>query len=166
GLRKSRAYLQSTYAANGENGKRARFKKGHEPWNKGLKGWKAGGRSKRTRFKRGHAPHNTHPIGTVVADRDGYLKRKVRNDIRPGMSRRNWVYLHIEKWERHRGPVPKGYAVVFKNGDKTDIRIGNLECISRQELMRRNTVHRLPKELANVVQLLGALNRQINARTT
>lgn len=166
GLRKSKAYLKSTYAANRENGKRARFPKGHVPWNKGMKGWQAGGRSKQTRFKRGHAPHNTVPVGTVVTDADGYLKRKVRADIRPGQSRRNWVYLHVAKWERYRGPVPKGHAVVFKNGDKTDIRIANLECISRQELMRRNTVHRLPKGLAKAVQLIGALNRQINARAT
>lgn len=30
--------------------------------------------------------------------------------------------------------------------------------------MRRNTVHNLPPELAKVVQLRGAINRQINKR--
>jgi hypothetical protein len=169
GLRKSAEYLASPAACrlrrDGNVGTHHRFPKGHRPWNAGKKGWKAGGRSAETRFKRGQPPHNSVPIGTVVTDADGYMKRKVRDDAPPGMSRRNWVYLHIEKWEKRRGPVPKGHAVVFKDGDKTNLRIRNLECIPRTELMRRNTVHNLPKEIALAVQLVGALNRQINART-
>jgi hypothetical protein len=67
-------------------------------------------------------------------------------------------------WEAANGPLPAGHAIAFKNGDKTDIRLENLECIARRELMARNTVHNLPKPLAQAIQLLGALNRQINTK--
>jgi hypothetical protein len=40
-----------------------------------------------------------------------------------------------------------------------------VELISRRELMARNTFHALPPPLAQMVQLRGVLNRQINARS-
>jgi hypothetical protein len=55
-------------------------------------------------------------------------------------------------------------VIVFKDKNREHIEIENLECISRRDLMLRNTVHRLPKELVQVVQLKGALQRQINNR--
>jgi len=56
-------------------------------------------------------------------------------------------------------------VVIFRNADHADIRLENLELITRRELMLRNSVHNLPKPLAQAVQLLGALNRQIRRRT-
>jgi hypothetical protein len=45
------------------------------------------------------------------------------------------------------------------------ITLGRLELISRAENMRRNSYHtRYPKEVAQLIQLRGALNRQINKR--
>lgn len=73
--------------------------------------------------------------------------------------------MHLIVWEEANGPLPRGYAVTFVNGDKRDIQIGNLALISRRDLMARNTVHNLPEPLAKTVQLLGALNRQIRRRT-
>jgi hypothetical protein len=59
-----------------------------------------------------------------------------------------------------------GHAVAFKNGDKSDIRIENLECITRSESddhgIRSRTCR---KTLASAIQLLGAVQRQINKRT-
>lgn len=40
----------------------------------------------------------------------------------------------------------------------------SVELITRQELMKRNTLHRYPKPIAQLIQLRGALNRQINKR--
>lgn len=43
--------------------------------------------------------------------------------------------------------------------------LDKLECITFRENMRRNTVHaKYPKELVRLVQLRGALARQINLR--
>jgi HNH endonuclease len=168
GLRKSAAYLRSpaciAFIRPGSGGVRFRFPKGNVPHNKGLRrpGWWRG-RMRETQFKKGQAPINWHPVGTEVRDRDGYLKRKISDD-RAKPSRFNWKFVHVLTWEAQHGPVPRGHAVVFKNGDKADIRGENLELVTRQELMRRNSVHNLPPALAQVVQLRGALVRQIRKR--
>lgn len=142
---------------------RTSFKPGHQAWNKGLR-YQPGGSAIASQFKPGHRPCQWVPIGTETRDRDGYLKRKVRDDAAPGMSRRNWKYVHVLTWEEANGPVPPGHAVTFVNGDRTDIRLDNLQLTARRALMKRNSVHNLPKPLAELVQLKGALVRQINRR--
>lgn len=64
--------------------------------------------------------------------------------------------------------MPKGHLVVFRPGRKTLdaelITLDAVELITRAENMARNTMHRLPKELAQVHQLRGVLTRTINQR--
>jgi hypothetical protein len=113
-------------------------------------------------FKPGHragrAEELYQPIGTERISKDGYLERKV-NDALPLQAR--WRAVHLLEWEAVHGRVPKGHALAFRNGNRRDIRLDNLQLISRRELMARNTVHNLPKPLADTVRLLGALNRKI-----
>lgn len=165
-LRKAPEFYASPAAQrlDGQRGMGTRFQKGLAPWNKGMKGLDIGGQA--TRFKPGHRGGRAlavyQPIGAERISKDGYLQRKVNDDM-PFQKR--WKGVHVIVWEEAHGPVPRGHAVVFKNGDKRDIRIENLELVSRRELMARNTVHNLPKELAQVIQLRGALNRKINRLT-
>lgn len=170
GLRKTPEYMASPAACRlrrGDNvGAPYRFKKGQTPANKGLRrpGWHRG-RMRETQFKKGQMPPTWVPIGTEVVDPDGYRKVKISDD-RTKASRFNWRFVHVRIWQRaHRRRVPKGHAIAFRNGDKTDLRPENLELISRRELMARNTVHNLPKPLAEVIQLRGALVRQIHRRS-
>lgn len=170
GLAKSTEYLAGPHACRlrrGDNpGVAFRFKKGHVPANRGLRrpGW-ARGRMREAWFKKGErrgvAVRLYKPIGTERISRDGYLQRKVNDDL-PLQAR--WRSVHVLVWEATHGPVPRGHAIAFRNGDKRDIRLDNLECLSRRQLMARNTVHNLPKPLAETVQLLGALKRQIRRR--
>lgn len=148
---------------NLEKGAAYRFKPGQKSWNKGTH-FDAGGRSSETRFSKGNKPHTAVPVGTVVKSHDGYWKRKVSEDAPRGMSRRNWVWLHRELWEQHHGPVPPNHSVRFVNGNPDDIRLDNLELVHRRELMKRNTVHNLPPELAQVIRLKGQVVRKINER--
>lgn len=167
GLRKSAEYLSGPHAARlnaaDSRGAASRFPKGNEPWNKGRR-WDSGGRSHETRFRKGdlagRAAELCAPIGTEVRDPDGYLKRKVADD-RSAPSRRNWRPVHLLLWEEHHGPVPPGCAVVFRNGDKDDIRIDNLELLTRAELMARNSIHRYPPELKHAIRLTKKLRRTI-----
>lgn len=170
GLRKTAEYMASPAACRlrrGDNvGAPYRFRKGQVPANKGLRrpGWFVG-RMRETQFKKGVMPHTWVPVGTEVLDPGGYLKRKVTDD-RTVPSRFNWQFVHILVWEKKHGPVPPAHAIAFRNGDKSDIRLANLELVSRREMLRRNSVHRLPKALGQVIQLRGALVRQINRRRT
>lgn len=173
GLAKSEAYQASPEACRLRRGANPgvpfRFKKGHVPANKGLRrpGWSVGrGRMQETQFRKGErngvAVRLYKPIGTERISKDGYLERKINDDL-PLQAR--WRAVHLIVWEAVNGRVPKGHAVAFRNGDKRDIRLDNLVLITRRELMARNTIHNLPKPLAKTIQLLGALNRQIRRKT-
>lgn len=160
GLRKDPAFHASiasvraklrTGAAAGK-----RFTPGQRPWNAGLKGLQL---SPATQFKKGNRPHTWVPVGSV-SEHDGYRHRKIADT---GDMATDWKSLHALRWERYRGPVPPGHAIVFKDRDRTNIKIANLECVSRAELMRRNSVHtNYPPEIVRLIQLRGAVQRQIN----
>lgn len=151
GLRKSpeqRARSQAkTNAVLEEAGKAYRRRAGEAPWNKGRHYQP---RNVGTRFEPGHRPQTWLPVGTERIDKDGVLKRKV-SDTRD--RRADWKPVHVIEWEAINGPVPAG-KVVLTTG----------ELVTRAELMRRNSVHNLPKGVALAVQLVGALNRQIRKR--
>jgi hypothetical protein len=172
GVVKSEAYLAGPHACRLRRGDHVgaafRFRPGHQPANKGLRrpGW-ASGRMRETQFKRGErngvAARRWMPIGSTRVC-DGYVYRKV-SDVPAVPWTVNWKQEHLLVWERAHGPVPRGHVIAFRNGDQTDSRLDNLECITRRELMARNTVHNLPQPIAQAVQLLGALQRQIRRRT-
>lgn len=155
-----------------ENSRKAQFKPGQSAWNRGkpAKGWNPNiANCQATQFKKGHlggaAAEKIQPIGALrIAG--GQLQKKINND--PKFMRR-WVPVSRLVWEAANGPVPAGHVVVFKPGKATTeeaaITLGKLELISRAENMRRNSYHtRYPKEVAQLIQLRGALNRKINKR--
>lgn len=155
GVSKSDRFLASDWCHKKNDGS---FSKGHEPHNKGRKGWQAGGRSAETRFRTGNRPHTWAPVGSTRLQ-DGYLQVKVADT---GYTPRDFRSVHVMLWEEHNGPIPDGHCVVFRNGNKEDIRIENLELVSRGELMKRNTIHNLPEELVDVIRIKGVLSRHIN----
>lgn len=166
GLHKSPEYLASEACgrANSQSApaRAHRFKPGHKSWNAGMKGWKAPG-SEKGHFKPGSKPPTTKPIGTERVSKDGCMERKVSET---GNKRADWKTVHSLIWVELVGPIPAGHLVVFKAGKKTTvtsaIKTEDLECLSRAELMLRNSCHRYPPEIAKLHQLRGALNRQIN----
>lgn len=168
GLKKSEAYLASEFAGRlrreKPRGLSTQFRKGQTPWNKGTH-YVAGGRSADTRFKPGDrhgvAVKLYKPIGSERISKDGYLERKINDDL---PLQKRWRAVHLIEWEAINGPLPAGHAIAFKDGDKTNRAPDNLELITRAELMRRNTYHQYPKEIARVIQLRGAITRQINKR--
>lgn len=171
GLSKDPEYLaRDAYRFNGQHvgGIEHRFKPGQAPPNKG-KPMPASVRAKcaPTMFKKGRPAHearNYQPIGTLRISKDGYLERKVTDD-HPVPARR-WVGVHRLVWEAANGPVPTGHVVVFMPGRRTasesGITLDALELVTRAELMRRNTRHRFPKELADLIALRASLTRKIN----
>lgn len=165
GLHKSQAFLDSPASGRttGRQGIGTRFEAGHVPANKGLRrpGW-APGRMSSTHFKKGgrtgRANEVYKPVGTERISKDGYLERKI-NDAMPFNKR--WRAVHILTWEAANGALPKGYAVTFKNKDRTDTRLENLELTSRADLARRNSIHKLPPELKRAIMSLGQFKRRV-----
>jgi hypothetical protein len=176
-IKKSDEYLSSVSSGRIQRGKQnaamiaTRFQPGQEPWNKGTH-YMAGGRSAETRFKKGSmsgaAQHKYVPIGTHRLSKDGYLERKLTDDPKLYPARR-WVPVARIVWEAEHGPIPAGHMVIFKPGQRTavleQITADRLECISRAENARRNHPRSRSPELARLVQLKGAITRQVNRIT-
>ena len=176
GLKKSDAYMEVCAAACGaglaQSGKGNRFPKGHVPANKGQRrpGYSVG-RMSETQFKKGNrsgfAEKLWHPVGSVVADLEGFLRVKIReriNGLPAGWHKDIWPLLHHRTWQEHRGPIPAGHKVVFKNGDRSNCAIENLELITDAEMMRRNTIHNLPPDLKEVIYLKGVIRAMATKR--
>lgn len=173
GVRKDPDRVREMLNANGAELKRmgaeTRFRPGHRPWNAGISYQPKGG-SLRTRFRPGRPPEtarNYRPIGSLRISCDGYLQRKVTDDQSIAPAQR-WTSVHRLVWVEAHGPVPPGHVVVFRPGRRTteleQITLDAVELISRVELQRRNSIHRLPPELVNLCQTRGALNRRINRK--
>ena len=168
GLKKSKQFMDSEWSGRNnvlqEGGKAHRFPKGHTPYNKGKKqseymDSETIEKSAKTRFQNGHKPHNTKYDGALSIRKDSYGIAYIYIRV----AEEQWELLHRKIWEQHYGPIPKRYNVVFKDKDQANLDINNLELVSNQELMERNSYHnRYPKELAKLIQAKGALNRQIN----
>lgn len=106
------------------------FTPGHTPHNKGVKGRSYPG-AEATQFKKGHTPHNHRPVGSERVNADGYLERKVAEP-------KKWKMVHVLNWEQVHGPVPKGYALIFKDRNPLHCEVDNLLLVSRGELAVMN----------------------------
>ena len=171
GLSKTQAYLAENcrmrpgeHVVNGHE-----FKPGHVPANKGLRrpGWHVG-RMKETQFKKGQRPPNTLPVGTIQANADGYLRIKVSDDPEApdakGAKSPNWEFVHKRVWEAAHGPIPPGHRIWWKDRNHENCALENLELLSDKEHMARTTIHNLPKELKETVQMKGRLKRVIRRK--
>jgi len=134
-----------------KSGRTGRFAKGSKPWNKGVRGYTG---ANATSFKKGIRPHTWVPVGTeTTTTKDNYWKVKVAEPNK-------WEFGHRLVWQQHNGPIPKGKAVVFKDGNKDNWRdITNLELIDRAVLLQynKNRYGALPPELRTTGRLLAKI---------
>jgi hypothetical protein len=59
-------------------------------------------------------------------EKDGYLRRSAHKAGRE-------TFLQRLVWIEHRGPIPPGHQVMFRDGDRRNCAIKNLYCVSRVE---------------------------------
>ena len=100
------------------------YKKGSIPWNKGKRGCMG---ANKTSFKKGNRPKNWKPIGSERII-DGYTFIKIADP-------RKWALKHRIIWEEyHKKKIPKGSVIIFADGDKSNLSIDNLICVTKNEL--------------------------------
>ena len=148
-LKKSPEYIESYYKKLGSMDAH-QFKKGQTAWNKGTKGIMNNG--EQTRFKKGQQPHNVKPIGYISKSKS-FLTIKTENGFKQ---------LHRWIWEQHYGEVPAKKFVTFKDGNKRNFAIDNLELIDWHHHMLKNHTCKLPKELQEVINIKKQITRIIN----
>ena len=162
GLTKSDEFNRSLMSGriqqgNQRRGKDTRFKPGHTPWIKGKK--LPGHGNDRTKFKPGHKPRGYMPVGSVRQVQDGYWQVKL---LPTGPHTLTWAFVHHLVWELHHGPIPDGYLLRFRDGNKDNTAPDNLALVSMRDSLRGNSVHALPPELKELSYLRGRITRAIN----
>ena len=126
-----------------------RFQKGDIPFNKdkSQKDYMSAEsieKTKKTRFKKGQSPINRRPVGSERITNDGYTEIKIAE---PNV----WKLKHLVVWEKENGPIPKGHALVFADGDKTNISLDNILLVTRHQLLVMN-INKLIKNNSEVTK--------------
>ena len=125
------------------------FRKGFIPWNKGVKGYIG---ANKTSFKKGNKPANWKPVGSERIDSNEYTLIKVAEPNK-------WVFKHRLIYEQKYGEISKGSVIIFADGNKNNLSIDNLLCVTREELKVLNrcrlisSVPELTKTGLNVAKL-------------
>lgn len=94
-----------------------------------LYGWRKGKIAGKD-FKNPVEYKHSQPIFSERTTKRGIVQIKV--------ARGKWIDKHRYLYERANGSIPENHIIIFMNGDKSDIRLENLKCISRRELSYMN----------------------------
>lgn len=142
--------------------KQSQYQPGRTPENKGKKqsefmSQEGIERTKSTRFKTGHEPHNTKFDGHERISKDGYIEIRVKKG--------KYALKHRWMWEQKHGKIPPGHIVIFKDADRMNIQLDNLELISRDENAIRNKLApNYPREIQKAEYLLTKIKRKTNGK--
>jgi hypothetical protein len=134
------------------SGVNTQFKKGNISHNKGKKGYYTPG-SEKGWFKKGNKPKNTMLVGTELMKADGYVYIKVED---PNV----WKQKHKLIWEKENGPYStKTHVVIFKDGNRDNFTLDNLQLITRKQLaiLNRNNLLSKDKDLTETGLLVGKI---------
>ena len=114
------------------------YKKGNVPHNKGVKmdeylSEESIKNVKKTQFKKGEEHEGPNHISWV----DG-LHHMTKDCVHVWTGNGTSVRRPKMVYEKHFGPIPKGYIIYHIDGNKDNDDPNNLEAISRAELLSRN----------------------------
>lgn len=107
--------------------------------------------------ERKRAPFKHYPVGGIRKRHDGYLDVKMEDG--------SWIPLSHINWKNAYGEYPpKGVLLTYKDGNKQNCDVSNLEPITYQELLDRNSLNRMPKELQDVIHKQRIIKQMIKRR--
>lgn len=119
-------------------GRTGHFPAGVPSWSAGRKGLRHAGSEKgwfKPGKRQGVAQRLWKPVGTERVSKDGYVERKVNDDL---PLRRRWRAVHLIRWEALHGPVPEGHALKCLDGDRQNTDPTNWAAVPRALLPRLN----------------------------
>lgn len=136
-----------------------KFKKGQTSWNKGRKmSTEQYEKCKKTMFQKGNSS-NARPVGDERIDIDGYTYIKVKQPNK-------WVLKHRWLYEKEKGKIPKGYNLIFADGNKQNLNLDNLILVSNSELfiMNQKGLYKQDKELTKSGAIVAKVLDKVNKR--
>lgn len=145
-----------------ENGQ---FKKGRKPFNKGKK-WsdymseEGQEKVRKNLFKKGNITYNTRPVGDERIDaKDHYVYIKIAEPNK-------WQLKHRYIYKQKYGKIPKGYNLIFADGNKYNFDLDNLILVSNAELliMNRRGLYKKNKDLTKTGSLIAKVIDKTNKR--
>lgn len=143
------------------NGIDTKFKKGQTSWNKGKKmSPEQYEKCKKTMFQKGNnAARNERKLFDERVDVEGYTYIKVKQPNK-------WVLKHRWIYEKEKGEIPKGYNLIFADGDKQNFDLDNLILVSNAELfiMNQKGLYKRDKDLTKVGVTVAKVFDKINKR--
>ena len=163
------------------NGIDGKFQNNHDPFNKGvpMASWmslESMERIKVTQFKSdgtGQVRGRDRKPGDERISKDGYIEvrlyhRKKVWTYDGHVASRCWEFKHVLIWEKYYNQeVPKGYVVIFADGNNRNFNIDNLVLVSRYELLLINQNHlyfkgnsELTKTGVNIAKLIITKNKR------
>lgn len=86
------------------------------------------------RYVTGHIKEQC-PIGTIRKSSNGYIYVKVKDNKDShisGYAEPYWLPIQKKIWQDHYGEVPEDKMVIFLDGNRENLDIGNLYCIDRK----------------------------------
>jgi hypothetical protein len=101
-----------------KNNMKNKVPKGLTPWNKGIQ------------IGNSHI-HNLKSIGDEYISSEGFIMMKLDNPTR-------WVHKHRYLYEQTFGEIPKDKVLIFLDGNKQNLNLDNLKCITRKQLIKMN----------------------------
>ena len=149
---------------DGIKGSDFRFKKGHIPANKGKKmPSEVYDKTKHTFFQPGHTPVTTKYFGKpylrIRKRKDGYIEKVWFIQESTNKTSAYLSYLCRTNGIDMQGKIP----VLKQDFDNSRApTLQDIEVITYEENMQRNSLYRYPKELVRLIKVKGALQRQIN----
>lgn len=168
-LKKSESFLESDQSGRLKKGSligtKFQFKKGHKPSTAGKRQSEfmdpeALERAKLGWFKPGQKVHNEGEDGEIRVrkDRNGKSYKFIR------ISKGKWIHLHVHLWETYHNQSARGKVLHFKDGNTMNCVIENIEAISREHLMLKNTIHNYPIEVKKTIRALSKLKKTIHEK--
>ena len=150
--------MSQPYASNQV---KARFGKGHVPYNKGRRrdeylSPESMAKCKKTQFAKGNTPKNYRRVGSERVNVYGYIEIKVADPNK-------WCLKHRIVWEASNGAIPPGMNIQFRDGNRQNTSLYNLYMISRQDqVATENSIHkRLPAEIKELIYINNGIKHRI-----
>lgn len=133
-----------------KSGRTGQFQKGNKGWNTGTKGLT---KANTGSFKKKHHPANKMKVGSERVNTDGYIDIKIAEpDV--------WKAKSKIIWEQYNGAIPQDHILRFKDGNKLNCNIENLELLNRREHLYLNLLQydKKPEEIKPSVLAIAKLN--------